>query len=105
MLSGKEKELSVPLNLELEMQRPHSTTNLSRFRPPPLQQPGGPLTGKGPQSKGVTSPLGKSAEGPLSPFARVQVQSHTCPSVCMRGVWICLIVGCKEEVYIFMAAH
>ncbi|KAL0050236.1 hypothetical protein WJX82_006955 [Trebouxia sp. C0006] len=70
--AGIEKEFSVPLNQELEMQRPHSTTNLSRFRPPPLQQPGGPLTGKGPQSKGVTSPLGKSAEGPLSPFARVQ---------------------------------
>ena len=72
------KELSVPLNQELEVQRPQSTTNLSRFRPPPLQQPGGPLIGKGTQSKGVTSPLGKSAEGALSPFARVQVQSNLC---------------------------
>ena len=78
LLSGLEKELSVPLNLELELQRPHSTTNLSRFRPPPLQQPGAPLVGKGPQSKGLTSPLGKSAEGPLSPFARVQVRSNLC---------------------------
>ena len=78
LLSGLEKELSVPLNQESEMQRPHSTTNLSRFRPPPLQQPGGPLVGKGLQSKGVTSPLGKSAEGALSPFARVQVQPHLC---------------------------
>ncbi len=73
-----EKELSVHSNQESETQRPQSTTNLSRFRPPPLQQLRGPLIGKGPQSKGVISPLGKSAEGALSPFARVQVQFNLC---------------------------
>lgn len=71
--AGMEKALSVPLTQDPNVQHSRSTTNLSRFRPPPLQQPGAPLTGKGQQAEGALSPLGKATEGPVSPFARAQV--------------------------------
>ena len=70
-----EKAASVPLNQEGDLRRSGSKTNMMRFRPPPLQQPGASYTGRGGQGKGVMSPLGKSSEGVVSPFARAQVQA------------------------------
>lgn len=75
--AGMEKAISVPLNQDPNVQHSRSTNNLSRFRPPPLQQPGAPLTGKGQQAEGALSPLGKATEGPVSPFARAQVCKWT----------------------------
>ena len=63
------------LNEEAEVGRvSDSRTNMRRFRPPPLQQLGGSFTSRGGQAKGSLSPLGKPAEGIVSPFARAQVQ-------------------------------
>lgn len=73
--AGMEKAASAPLNPDPDgLGRPGSRTNMMRFRPAPLQQPGGSFTGRGPQGKGPLSPIGKSAEGVVSPFARTQVQ-------------------------------
>ena len=69
-----EKVASMPLNQDIDLRR-ISGTNMMRHRPPPLQQPGASFTGRGVHGKGAPSPLGKSAEGLTSPFARVQVQS------------------------------
>lgn len=74
-LADMEKAASMPLNQEADSRQPGSKSNLMRFRPPPLQQPGGSFTGRGAQGRGVMSPLGKSTEGIVSPFAGAQVQS------------------------------
>ncbi|KAL3131896.1 hypothetical protein ABBQ38_007601 [Trebouxia sp. C0009 RCD-2024] len=72
-VEGMEKAASAPLNPDTDgLGRPGSRTNMMRFRPAPLQQPGGSFTGRGPQGKGPLSPMGKSAEGVVSPFARTQ---------------------------------
>lgn len=72
-IADLEKAASMPLNQDTDLQR-ISGTNMMRYRPAPLQPPGGSFTGKGVHGKGAPSPLGKPAEALTSPFARAQVQ-------------------------------
>lgn len=77
-IADMEKVASMPLNHDTDL-RQVSGTNMMRYRPAPLQPPGGSFTGRGVHGKGAPSPLGKSAEALTSPFARAQVQPPKAP--------------------------
>lgn len=85
-IADMEKVASMPLNQDTDPQRV-SGTNMMRHRPAPLQQPGASFTGRGLHGKGAPSPLGKSAEGLVSPFARSQVQSPNVLSPRLILLW------------------